>query len=163
MKELEEQHCVCVCVCACARAKFCCKLGKSLMGMMLKPRCNRRSGWGKGLLDQKSTDESVKDQGVAGCCCCCFFLLERHCPLWIYTTWSDGKQLYQEVLARVRDAVRRKRPELWENQTWKLHHDTGSRVPPHPQLCGKTSDIRCAPSTLFSGRSPKRRFPVSQT
>ena len=28
-----------------------------------------------------------------------------------------NKQLYQEVLARLRDAVRRKRPELWENQT----------------------------------------------
>ena len=27
------------------------------------------------------------------------------------------KQLYQEVLVRLRDAVRRKRPELWETQT----------------------------------------------
>jgi len=34
-----------------------------------------------------------------------------------------NKQLYQEDLARLRDAVRRKRPELWENQTWMLHHD----------------------------------------
>ena len=32
------------------------------------------------------------------------------------------KQLYQEVLARFRDAVHRKRPELWENQTLMLHH-----------------------------------------
>jgi len=34
-----------------------------------------------------------------------------------------NKQLYQEVLARLRDAVRRKRPELWENQSWMLHYD----------------------------------------
>jgi len=34
-----------------------------------------------------------------------------------------NKQLYQEVLARLRDAVRRERLELWENQTWMLHHD----------------------------------------
>jgi len=34
-----------------------------------------------------------------------------------------NKRLYQEVLARLRDAVCRKRPELWENQTWMLHHD----------------------------------------
>ena len=34
-----------------------------------------------------------------------------------------NKQLYQEVSARMRDAVCRKRPELWENQTWMLHHD----------------------------------------
>ena len=34
-----------------------------------------------------------------------------------------NKQLYQEFLARLREAVRRKRPELWENQTWMLHHE----------------------------------------
>jgi transposase len=34
-----------------------------------------------------------------------------------------NKQLYQDILSRLRDAVRRKRPELWENQTWMLHHD----------------------------------------
>jgi len=28
-----------------------------------------------------------------------------------------NKQLYQEVLARLRDVVRRTIPELWENQT----------------------------------------------
>ena len=26
---------------------------RDFMGMMLKPRCSRRGGWGKGLLDQK--------------------------------------------------------------------------------------------------------------
>jgi len=34
-----------------------------------------------------------------------------------------NEQLYQEVLAHLRDAVHRKRSELWENQTWTLHHD----------------------------------------
>jgi len=34
------------------------------------------------------------------------------------------KQLYQEVLAHLRDAVCRKRPELWENQIWMLHHNS---------------------------------------
>jgi hypothetical protein len=34
----------------------------------------------------------------------------------------------------------------------------GSRVAPHPQMSGKTSDIRCAPSTLFSGLSPSKTF-----
>jgi len=34
-----------------------------------------------------------------------------------------NQQLYQEVLAWLRDSVHRKRPELWENQTWMLHHD----------------------------------------
>ena len=34
-----------------------------------------------------------------------------------------NKQLYQEVLERLRNVVRRNRPELWENQTWMLHQD----------------------------------------
>jgi len=42
-----------------------------------------------------------------------------------------NKQLYQEVLARLRNAVRRKRPELRENQTWMLHHDN---APVHASL-----------------------------
>jgi len=42
-----------------------------------------------------------------------------------------NQQLYQDVLARLGDAVRRKRPELWENQTWMLHHDN---VPGHASL-----------------------------
>ena len=42
-----------------------------------------------------------------------------------------NKQLYQEVLACLRDAVRKKRPELWEIQTWMLRHDN---VPAHASL-----------------------------
>ena len=42
-----------------------------------------------------------------------------------------NKQLYQEVLARLRDAVRRKMPKLWENQTRMLHHDN---APAHASL-----------------------------
>jgi len=33
-----------------------------------------------------------------------------------------NKQLYQEILALLRNAVCRKRPELWENRTSILHH-----------------------------------------
>jgi transposase len=34
-----------------------------------------------------------------------------------------NKQYYQEVLRRLHDAVRRKRPDLWESRNWQLHHD----------------------------------------
>ena len=37
-----------------------------------------------------------------------------------------NKRLYQKVLARLRDAVRRKGLELWENPTWMLHHDNAT-------------------------------------
>jgi len=42
-----------------------------------------------------------------------------------------NKQLYQEVLARLRDVRRRMTPDLWENQTWMLHHDN---APAHASL-----------------------------
>jgi len=42
-----------------------------------------------------------------------------------------NRQLYQEVLAHLGGAVRRKMPELWENQTWMLHHDN---APAHASL-----------------------------
>jgi hypothetical protein len=34
----------------------------------------------------------------------------------------NGK-IYREILKRLRDSIRRKRPEKWENNTWVLHHD----------------------------------------
>ena len=46
-----------------------------------------------------------------------------------------NKQFYQEVLARLRCAVRRMRPELWENHTWKLHHDN---APAHASLLNRS-------------------------
>ena len=56
----------------------------------------------------------------------------------VYCVWKTGirsqmvnKWLYQEVLARLRGAVCRKRHELWENQTWRLHHDN---APDHASL-----------------------------
>jgi len=42
-----------------------------------------------------------------------------------------NKQCYQEALARLRGAVHRKKSELWENQTWMLHHDN---APAHASL-----------------------------
>ena len=34
-----------------------------------------------------------------------------------------NKEFYLNVLKRLREAVRRKRPEAWTNNTWMLHHD----------------------------------------
>ena len=40
------------------------------------------------------------------------------------TTWSDGKQtVVPGSLGHLRDVVCRKRPELWETQTWMLHRN----------------------------------------
>jgi len=46
-----------------------------------------------------------------------------------------NKQLYLKVLVHLRDAVCRKRPELWENQAWTLHHDN---APAHASLLNRS-------------------------
>src|SRR5215469_2121310 len=33
------------------------------------------------------------------------------------------KEYYQDVLRRLRDAVRRKRPDMWTAKNWQPHHD----------------------------------------
>jgi hypothetical protein len=78
-----------------------------------------------------------------------------------------NKQLYQEVFARLSYDVRRKKPELWENQTWMLHHDNApthasflirsypakhqTSVVPHPSY---SPDL--APAVIFP-------FPILKT
>ena len=53
--------------------------------------------------------------------CCLFFSIVH------YEFASRGqtinKEYYVEVLKRLRDAVRRKRPRFWSSGDWLLHHD----------------------------------------
>ena len=100
------------------------------MGMMLKPRRNRRSGWGKGLLDQNKIARMSRSKIKV------MLVVFFHWKGIVYHEFVPrghmvNKQLYQKVLARLRDAVRRERPALWGNQTWMLHHDN---APAHASL-----------------------------
>jgi len=99
------------------------------MGMMLKLRCNRRSGWGKGLLVQKKARMSRSKIKVMLVVFFDWKVIVHH--EFVPRGHMVNKQLYREFLARLRDAVRRKRPELWENQTWMLLHDN---APAHASL-----------------------------
>ena len=44
-------------------------------------------------------------------------------------------QVYKEVLTNLREWVRRRRPEMWKNGSWVLHHDN---TPAHNALSVKT-------------------------
>jgi len=109
---------------------------------------------GKVSSTKKNTDESVKDQGYVGCIFDWKDIFHHE-----FTTWSDDKQMYQEVLARLRDAVSRKKSELWENHTWMLHHN----APTHSSLIRNLEKHQTyvVSFTLLSGLSPGRL--VSQT
>ena len=118
--------CVCVCVCVCV--KFYYKLGKNftetfqLLNQTYREDGIKGSPWPK---NAKMSRSKIIVLLVV-------FWLERRCPSWSLPRGQMvNKQLYQEVLARLWDAVPRKRPELWKNQTWNLHHDN---VPAHVSL-----------------------------
>ncbi|XP_033213836.1 uncharacterized protein LOC117170898 [Belonocnema kinseyi] len=47
---------------------------------------------------------------------------------------------YIEVLKRLRDAVRRKKPKLWRSDNWFFHHDN---APAHLELGQTISQVLC--------------------
>jgi hypothetical protein len=51
--------------------------------------------------------------------------------LSLHGSISNNMKMYLKVMKRLREAVRRKRPEAWTNKTWMLHHDN---APPHASL-----------------------------
>lgn len=44
---------------------------------------------------------------------------------------TANREYYLQVMERVREAIRKKRPELWQNNSWILHHDN---APSHTAL-----------------------------
>jgi hypothetical protein len=88
------------------------EMRRGFVGILLKQRCDHRSGWGKSLLDQKSKDESVTEQGDV---CCIFDWKGTVHYVFVPHGQMVNRQLYWAVLECLRDAVRRKMPELWEN------------------------------------------------
>ncbi|GBM36126.1 hypothetical protein AVEN_179119-1 [Araneus ventricosus] len=55
------------------------------------------------------------------------------------------KELYLEILKRLRDAIRRNRPEKWATNDWFLLHDN---APPHRDLIVKKYIARHSVTTL---------------
>lgn len=53
-----------------------------------------------------------------------------HCE-YLPDKQTANKEYYLEVLKRLRESIRKKRPELWKDNSWILHHDT---TPPHEAI-----------------------------
>ena len=104
---------------------------RGFMGMMLKPRCNRRSGWGKGLFDPPPKKTRMNRSKIKVLLVVSYDWKGIVHHEFVPRGQMGNKQLYQEVLALLRDAVRRMWPELWENQIWMLHHNN---APAHASL-----------------------------
>ena len=77
---------------------------------------------------QKSLPSSIQNQGAAQS----FFDASGVVHHEYLPEGSTVNQTYYiEVLKRLRDAIRRKRPELWRSGDWFFHHDN---APAHSAL-----------------------------
>lgn len=69
---------------------------------------------------EQTTPKQVKSEGDAHC-----FLRYSRCDH--YEFLPEGQTVYKEyylaVLRRLREKIRRQRPELWEENSWILHDD----------------------------------------
>jgi hypothetical protein len=89
---------------------------------------------------------------------CLFF---RHKWIVLYELFAHGhQQCYSEVLTKLWEFVRRKRPELWPDK-WLLHHGIAAahdalRV---RELLAKKSITKNGPSILFTWRMPWTIWP----
>jgi hypothetical protein len=53
---------------------------------------------------------------------------------WVPVGQTVNQNYYWEVLTKFRERVRKKRPELWKNESWILHQDN---APAHSALLVK--------------------------
>ena len=84
-------------------------------------------------------------------------------PIMHYEFVPSGQTVnqvyYLEVLKRLREKLRQKRPELFANNSWILHHDN---APAHTALYVReflaTKRITVGTPCLFTGSSPQLLF-----
>lgn len=60
-----------------------------------------------------------------------------------------NKEYYLQVMRRLREAIRRKRPDLWQNNSWLLHHDN---APAHTSLLVR--DFLAKNNTVITPQPP---------
>jgi hypothetical protein len=75
-----------------------------------------------------------------------------------------NQHCYLEILARLREAVRRRRPELWPD-AWILHHDNALAYDAIAvrEFLAEKIDTEIGPSTIFTGFGPVRLLAIPKT
>jgi hypothetical protein len=68
-----------------------------------------------------------------------------------------NRHCYLEIMARLREAVRRRRPELWPD-AWILHHDNAAALDALAAFGQKKIDNEIGPSTIFARFGPRATF-----
>ena len=82
---------------------------------------------------------------------------------WVREGQTVNQVYYKNVLTTLRVSVRRRRPDMWKNASWILHHDN---APAHNALSVKMylakKHSRDGTSTVLSGHSTVRIFSSSR-
>ncbi|UYV78250.1 hypothetical protein LAZ67_16000683 [Cordylochernes scorpioides] len=66
-----------------------------------------------------------------------------------------NKEYYLQVMRNLREAIRQKRPDLWKNKNWLLHHDNPcSHIVACARLFGQKQHTNDAAATLFPRLAP---------
>jgi len=89
------------------------------MAMTSKPGLSRHNGWGKDGPDQRN----LKWVDPTWKWCRWFFDWQGGIHYEFVPRGQTVNTFYVAVLKRLREAVRRKRPQWWTNQSSVLHHD----------------------------------------
>jgi len=90
------------------------------MAMTSKPRLSHYNAWGK---DRTTEESSMSRSNMKVMLVVCFDWQGVINYEFIPRGQTVNKEFYVAVLKRLREAVCRKRPQLWTNQNWVLHHD----------------------------------------
>jgi len=91
------------------------------------PKQNKHRANGKLLILQKQRRPDRFDQMLRSFCLVSLMLME----LCTRNFFLLDKQFSLKVLKRLRDSVRKRRPEVWRSGNWFLHHDN---APAHTAL-----------------------------
>ena len=78
---------------------------------------------------------------------------------WVPEGQSVNQVYYKIVLTTLRERVRRRRPDMWKNASWILHHDNALSV---KRYLAKNNIPVMDTSTVLSGPSTVRHFPLPE-
>ncbi|WP_410469851.1 hypothetical protein [Bradyrhizobium sp. 33ap4] len=89
----------------------------------LRPNSSHRGGEAHDLQDQRRRDRSEVQRKAWWSFSSTFAVVHRE---FVPAGHTVNSELYCKILSRLREDVRRKRPELWRERNWVLHHDNAS-------------------------------------
>jgi len=129
--------------------------------MTLRLRSSRRSG---SRQIHRGRKKCVKFAAMSSLCWSFFFYIQGtvHKEFVPPGQTVNGK-FYCEVLKRLREGIRRKRPDKWKNNNWFLHHDNAPDNTPLVFRKFLTSkNITVIPHPPIRLTSPLLIFPIPQ-